>query len=218
MPLPHETLVVVASASFVFVEPLDLPQAAEHRFVRGRCNARDGANLRMTDAPGAKLRIDQRQFAERARHAHLLARRTRAEADAPTQPMRARLRPLLRPALALVEATNSAEQLVHRRVGGCHRGGDRDPRGLEADARVNSVTGRSSRTRFFVPPGCAVRCFQRDTSVSRPARAPTDGKSVIAGGCARTRLGLGPLPWLRRPSCGRRAPCRPRAGPGAAAG
>ena len=60
----------------------------EHRFVRRRRDARHRANLRVGDLALRERVRDLGQLLERARDAHLLARRDGADAALPVQPLR----------------------------------------------------------------------------------------------------------------------------------
>src|SRR5262249_28310833 len=83
-----------------------------------------GANLGVADLTEAQGVVDQRQVAERAGHADLLAGGAQRDAAAPVQPVRAGQGALARPALLEVEAAQVGEKAMHGGVDGRGRGGD----------------------------------------------------------------------------------------------
>jgi hypothetical protein len=60
--------------------------------------------------------IDGRQFAERPRHANLLARGCRVQPDSPRQPVRTRHGPLRRPSTFSIELADAFEQSLRGRI------------------------------------------------------------------------------------------------------
>jgi hypothetical protein len=72
----------------------------------------EGADLGVGERAPLERAVDVRERPERAGHAHLLARGSRVEADAPAEPVRAADRPLALPLARLIEGADAGEQPV----------------------------------------------------------------------------------------------------------
>jgi len=124
-PRPHVVGRLLAEALHRAQLPADqlelrrggVARVLEQRRLGGRRgDPRDRPNLRIRQAPFAQRRIDPWQFAQRARHPHVLTCGARIPPDPPRQPARARRRARVAPVARRIERAQVGQQPVQRRV------------------------------------------------------------------------------------------------------
>ncbi len=126
-----------------FLDVLRGAVLGDHQQVVLRCGAgdtRDLARLGVAQAATRHRRGDLRQILERARDPHLLPRRAHRDSTLPVQPVRARLRGAVRPAISPIEFGDENQPAMARRV---------DVAGEGADLRGEFVDG--AHGLFLVP-------------------------------------------------------------------
>jgi len=109
-----------------------------------RRHTRDRADLAVREHAAPQLVIDERQLAKALRDADPIARGLSAPADAPRQPLGARPRALLVPAVGDIELTHGGEQPMRRRIEVSSLLCDPFPKLLDTHRHAHSISNERS--------------------------------------------------------------------------
>jgi hypothetical protein len=154
-------------------------------------------HLGEAEPPAPQLVVDERQPAQRLRHAYLLARRPEGDAAPEGQPMRAGQRSLRRPSAALIKRTNIRQQLVGRGIQAGRRRGDAVSQLIELEHRrrrgVHEPAYHRTFRRYRRP--AAPRSQQHTTLEPKPIAKPAQGHPIPLPGAPIAR----PRPLRNRP-------------------